>query len=446
MKYLLLLLVIVIYEFKRKKTYKYFDLFSAVNYAYALYFCVAPFLLSLIDVYKYYETWAIPDILKMFYFNEANIDLAFWIIVISYLVIVVSHIFFNKIHFKFHNSSNSKQNYILANKNVFRIIIIFGILGFVGLFGYTIIMGGINNTIKMTESVRSSQYSSDGFIIRILQPFILTSFFLGISCCIKQSFHGKNRIINNVLTVFTFMLSLYYLVISGSRSKILLFLVCLIFVRFDKIKIKYLIVSGGLFVVLIVFGDQILSGDFSIDFSSMERIAAKFAEQISYPYINICNLELIGEGIYSFRYFSDSIYVWLLNLIPTFFLGIFGLKKIQNLFVLNTSLMNSKSSIPVDVISYGYWQLGFLGIVINSVFLAYLVDRLSRLFSKSNDHFMNVMYIRTLFALFGALINFEFENIIRGNIDIIIFFIIYITCRKRVYSNEKNRHDRIKAY
>src|SRR5699024_4953783 len=117
---------------------------------------------------------------------------------------------------------------------------------------------------------------------------------------------------------------------------------------------------GVVVIFLYIYGDSLLSGN-RLEMQSLELSIVKILEQSAYRYIDICNVDKIFEVIDHYRLFLDSIIVWIVNLIPTFILGIFKINKFHNLFFYNSALMNSSSNIPVDYVSYGYWQLGYLG-------------------------------------------------------------------------------------
>jgi hypothetical protein len=449
LSFIIFVIFIIVFEIKRKKANQYFDLLTGINISYIVYFGVSPLLFSFMDLRDYLPIYSLPANIKMYYNSTNNLVYANFLIILSYVFIILGYyIFKNK-----KNSSTFHHHIYIGNNKIFYLGLISFIISFLSLSYYTYNLNGIWNAIKLAEYYRAidSQIQDDFMFLRLFQPFILSSFFCFLILNnIKRYNENIKDLIKNFaykfMLVVTFILSIYYLIINAGRAPILVFIFTIILYKSKKIKIKQLLIISALIIIGFIYGDLILefliTGEISFTEINGDKyliMLSKFVEQTIYPYINVVKVPSFISNVSDFRFFADYIFVWIINMIPGAFLGIFGIDKIPPLWVINTNNFNSIiGGIPVDIISIGYYQLGFIGVILISFIFGMITSRLDDIFQKYEHEAIRLLRIRFLFLISTIVINAEPESIVRGNINIIVMYIVFIICSKKLYKVNKS--------
>jgi oligosaccharide repeat unit polymerase len=447
--YLLFLIIISIFELKRKKSKDKFDLLTGVNVFYAIYFGLSPFLISYLDLRDYIPYWALPVHVQTYYGFKDTIlySTPIIFIIISYVFVVFGYFFLNKNKAK--NKIIYKEVYIHDSK-ILSLGMVSFIVSFFSLAYYTYSLNGIKEAILLAEYARSinSNFQDSFMFLRLFQPFILCSFYCFLLLKYRMSSEADSKgKIRNLFTMFMFLLTLilsvYYLLITASRSQILIFIIVVLLFRNKKRKIRQFITIGILIIVGFVYGDSILTflqtGQYTPDQSiedSMQINLSKFVVQTIYPFINITMVPTFVSGIADFRFFGDFIFIWIINMLPGGLLGLFGIREIQPLWSVNTNNFNSiTGGIPVDLISSGYYQLGIIGIILLSFIFGLIIKRLDNFFTKYNNDAIRLLKIRFLFFIPTFVINADPEAIVRSGLNIIIMFIVFYYAIRKPKNN-----------
>ncbi|WP_282154476.1 O-antigen polymerase [Cytobacillus gottheilii] len=451
MIYLLFLIIIFIFELKRKKPNDKFDLLTGINGFYAIYFGLSPFLISYLDLRDYIPYWALPRQVQAYYGFKDTLSYLnpFIFILISYIFIIFGYYLLNK--YKVKNKYVYKEVYIHDSK-ILNLGMVSFIVSFFSLAYYTYSLNGIREAILLAEYTRSinSNFQDSFMFLRLFQPFIICSFYcfllLKYRMTSKVNSEGKMR---NLFTMFMFVLTLilsfYYLLITASRSQILIFIIVILLFRNKKIKIRQSITVGLLIIIGFIYGDSILTylqtGQYTADRSienSMQVNLSKFVVQTIYPFINITMVPSFISNISDFRFFGDFIFIWIINMLPGGLLGLFGIGEIKPLWAVNTNNFNSiTGGIPVDLISSGYYQLGIIGIILLSFTFGLIIKRLDDFFKRYNNDAIKLLKIRFLFFIPTFVINADPEAIVRSGLNIIIMFAVFYYAIRKPKNNGK---------
>lgn len=428
-------IAIILFEVKRKKTYKYYDFLTAVNIYYILYFGIIPSIAPFIDLLKYKPIYAIPQNIIFYYNSTNNFFQGNILIILSYCIIVYGYLIAKKKR-KDHKRKVIYDIYISDNK-IFITGIITLFISILSLVYYTYSLNGVMNAIKLAEYYRAinSDVQDSFMFLRIFQPLILSSFF-----CFLVLNKNKSTLRNKVLLISTLFFSCYFLLLNASRYHILIFIFTIVLFNSEKIKMKQVIMMTVLVITGFVFGDTILNfvqtgqiqknstSDFNID-----SFINTFVSQTIHPYINVLKVPSFIDEISDHRFFGDYVY-FLINLLPGSILNLIGISKIEPLWSINTHNFNSLTGgIPVDIISFGYYQLGIIGVIINCLFVGFVLGKINELFNDYNHNAMKILRVRGIFIFPLLVINAEPEVFVRGNLNfIILLFIFYFTSPKYV--------------
>jgi hypothetical protein len=90
---------------------------------------------------------------------------------------------------------------------------------------------------------------------------------------------------------------------------------------------------------------------------SISDISRLILTEFSFPYINLVNLLTQSREV-DYRFFSDII-IGIATLLPQSLLGI---KTPDTLSRINTNYFGSSGTIPVDLVSFGYYSLSIPGL------------------------------------------------------------------------------------
>lgn len=434
-QYLAFFIVLISFEIRNIKKTKKISFFSIVNIFYSIYFGLTPYILYNFDFNHYYFDWELPAIIRHFLNNKSNGFIAFFIIVLSYLLILLGCQFGKRI-------KRRKRNITISKRKIYILGITTLIVSSMSLLFYSIKLGGPIASIQLAETYRAinSNSNQDGWlIIRIFFPLIMCSFFSFFILRLESrnmKANSKFRFKVSMLLFISFLFYLYYLGISASRSKIIVFFVCIYLTIAKKVDFKLVISLCVLGIIFILFGDDLLLGRFNaIMNGSYIKNISKFAIQTSFPFINLLNIDKIISLI-NIRYFSDIFFVWIINLTPTFVLSLLGISKIKPLWNYSTQFYHSYGAgIPIDFISFGMIEGNLLGLSLISFIFGWFISWLNN-FLYGNEYYIKYLRVRTYFLIFNFLANSEPEIIIRGNLDYILMLLVLLFFSK----SKKSEH------
>lgn len=257
---------------------------------------------------------------------------------------------------------------------------------------------------------------------------------------------------------FALILSLIYLIVNAGRGAIITFLFCIIFINtsiFNK-KIK---ITTWIFMFAVVLlgvnylrpllyslsalshGVKAFYKDFITSINSTTSTTFTFSNLIyrlcyylEHKYISLeISIKTISEGKYFYNFFIDII-VAMLALFPS---SLLPFKKPIPISEHNTEFITvnapyNTGTIPPGGIAFGYYALGWLGVVLFAFFVGQLARRLIKFF----DSFGESAYIRgikfvTMFIWIELYTNGDLRQFFLRNLPFLIMLIVIKFARKR---------------
>lgn len=433
--YLIFGIVIITIEYRRLKKNKKIDLFSAVSLVFLVYYIFTPIVLNLNKENLLYSEQYKPTYVLSFLEGNNSYILSFLVITTAYTLLYIA--FSSKKYPMSIKKMNQCLNMELWNKKrLYYIAIIFLGISVICMLYYCIRLGGIQNSIAETENYRTVYSNESWLIIRFFFPLVIISSM--ITMILKKQ--DEKLIGLNIITIISLIFTVYYLLITGSRGKIVLFILGILFVFVRKIKPIHFIIGGVFIAFMFVFGDALLSLDFSDVFDDFNNVIIKLAVQTSYPFINSLKIDSIIDYTGGYRYFSDLIYVWFVNIMPS---SVTIFDNIPNTTALWHTLVAfyqyGAGGIPVDFITFSYFQLGFIGIILLSFGFGKIITFINYLLKNSKGYMFKYLFFRSFMALIDIFLNAEIEVFIRANIDIILFIMLYITFD--IFNKRRNKNE-----
>jgi oligosaccharide repeat unit polymerase len=300
-------------------------------------------------------------------------------------------------------------------------------------------LGGILNSLSYIQIIRSSggaeNISSVGFM---LLPIGIAAFIIYLSFVIHEK-----RIFswNGIFLLISSLNSFYYVLIFGGRLPLALFLLIPVLYYLDvknSFKLKNMILLAILGFLLLnylePFFEYLSTGNpIEAKFDSIPRLISQF----SFPYINTLKVHDFTYTNDGFRYFIDLV-SWIYNIIPNRIMDYLGGKVIPPSYLVN-SINHGIGGIPVDIVSFGYYQFSIPGVIFISFWFGNLIGHLDKfLYSNKNNVLLTLMRVRLFEIITFYPMYADIEAFMRRRIDTVIILLIIVMISKRYNLGDDN--------
>lgn len=277
-------------------------------------------------------------------------------------------------------------------------------LGLFSLFIYTNQYGGYWRSVELAGLVR--QGLQDEFLETegSLLFFKKLTTFAFLSSVIATALLISTRDRRYLLAlVAAIILSAMVTMILGSRGQIVISVLMLVF---SWMAMRYphgggIRASGIIFFIILLLVADYFIGVGKLIFAALYRDDMTIGDVISnYDYVPLASIvgyydEYVASSVaalsyerLSFTYFYDSL-IAPVYIIPT---RVFGFEKPETIVLFNTYLVTGiwKNMTPPGLVGYGYYSLGFTGIIISSAIYSYVLgwfDRMRKIFTLEKSIF-----------------------------------------------------------
>lgn len=431
----------LIIQYKREKHINTFICFQA---AFILYYIFIPILFHITSMFY-------TGHLTGFAFMISNADTydviyAFAYTSITYMIILL--VYYTRIstksssskltrimHFNCETDYINKSNVNYLNAKKFHIAITAGFITLaIGIMAEIIIansLGGVIKAISMGDVLRAFGSDNSKYIP---QSRLFTMVLMVSSLASTYFFVYAHRIYKKLyiklMIAISLLASLFYLLVNAGRLPILLF-VLPFFVDFVFRKTKHPFVFMGLFFVisLVLLGalDDLF---FYLSYGYIKESSTNILSilnEFSLPYLNLLNIDKIN-AVYGLRWGIDLV-SWVVNIVPTSILKIFGLTKITTGYTFITEYYygsNGLGGIPTDLITLLSRQFGILGLIIGSSLLAVLCKYMDKKISKIFQSNFIFIQLRISSIMFIIVPYADLDSFVRNRYDMIMVFLFTI--------------------
>lgn len=314
---------------------------------------------------------------------------------------------------------------------------------FVGSIVFSVIVlsvGGISNLLAMSQTLRSGEENiSTGFLFHFSKLLLPGSLVLYSSIL-----EGNKK--NIFLFSFSLVMSILLLVSLAGRAMIIIFLASFVYVKYIKegrVYLKYTTFLVIISLLIVFYGDylfNILSGGVGINAGTkilLEGGAYVLLQDVlrefTFPYTNLLVALEDVSGIH--KLYPLEVAKGLFNLLP---LGTIGLSNTETISNVNTIKYGTEGQIPIDLLSFGYYSVGVLGVVvfISIICIVYKsFDEQMYLYSNYNHRSLHsIVACKLCFIVMYA----DMEQFFTGNFYIFMFiFLCFIFKEVRVLGGNK---------
>ncbi|MHA5067739.1 O-antigen polymerase (plasmid) [Cetobacterium somerae] len=409
---------------KRKKNSRV-DGLTLFNIWYSWIYLLIPGILS-------YDSFYIPEIYKRYQnFRENSLAnyIAFLVIVVFYIIFILAYLTLKK------KKISNKISISKKDINIRKICPILLIISVLGFFLFTSGYGGVMNTYKNINTIRSGVYERNTFSA-IARMFINYSV---VSMLFSYVYLKKNRFKLSIFMIFllSFIFSMIFLLFSGGRAGLLFPIIQLIILKIllnkeFKVNINLLLICIGVFIIMI-YGKEIMANlnkgsdyivkSLIVEGWQMKNVFKNFVKNFVHPYYSlIIAINKIGIEENPI-YFLNPLYT------VKFFLKLFGFSYHGTISHLNTELILGiyDSNIPPGIIALSYYNFLYPGVLIGAIFYALILVIIEKYFKRLKNNIYGLVFYSMTIDIFAQYIwNGDIRVLIMQRIMIIILMIFIL--------------------
>ncbi|CAM4160985.1 O-antigen polymerase [Lederbergia lenta] len=449
--YLILFLYIIIgcivirYLYKKNKRLGFVGGYAGFTFSMLVYYVFIPIIIILCeDAYKTNTGYGFDKLIQ-FIFTKGSESFLFLI-----LIVVIGFISFNFgysiVFLKKYKTivkdrvSRGKINNNRNFNNTLLKIINFGahstlIIGGSALILFFIFVGGIGNALKLAETTRGFEVSVAEFnylagiskiIARIVTIAPIMYFYLILN---RKKFSDK------FLFSISFILSvLLYLSFAGRTPLMTFLIIFLYFIAkkfFNRVWLKIIFVGIACFPLLDIFNYIFIFFQTQV-WVTTEINYLQYLRQFSFPMSLGLNIrELVS--FYDFRYYKD-VFNDIVGLLP----GIgFEVSYENTSEFFNGSNWRLMGGVPNDVISYGYIQLGMLGVFITLStwgFLMGCLDKIIKTLPRNSGRDLISVTLAT--QVYQIVFSADLAPILQSHLIFLLLVIILVIYKRYIRNNK----------
>lgn len=327
-----------------------------------------------------------------------------------------------------------------SDKRIYRMAVVIGIVSLIiGLTAEFFIVnsfGGILKAISMGDKLRAfgtdrtSYIGQNKLFILVLMVNCLTSTYLFV---FASRIH-KNLSVRLLLCI-SVLTSAFYLMFNAGRLGVLLFVLSFL-MDFVYRKTKHPVIFTCLLLVLGLFMLERLDNlFFYLSYGYLKEETTNIISilnEFAYPYLNLLNAYKINR-IYGLRWGIDLV-SWIVNIIPTGALKIFGLDKITSQYTFITEYYRSAAGfsggIPTDFLTFSIRELGILGIPVMSILYTALCKHFDKAIDEAYSEKFVFMTLRVSSIMFVIIPYADLDAFIKNRYDMIILLLFLVIISK----------------
>lgn len=427
-----------------------FNNLSIFILTFSLFYFLVPFIQTFFKLYRD-NTSLFTQLL-----NQLSNEEIFFNLLISFVCLLVIVLSYNMRFTKTQENNPINRPQVSANhesklfKKINRVADILFILGVMSIVLLINEVGSLKTYLSLGALTRGLDKSPTDYIRGSYLQLVTLSVVILIAPYLYAYLY---RIRKSKFLAFKFILSTLFAVLflfyNQGRAPLVIFFLPFIFILGKKKNLLGLGFVAMIGIFLLNYLDGIFNylayGTYTVE--ENENYITLFLSEFSYPFTNFAlKHELIEFSGY--RLLFDYI-IWPFTMIPSSILNLFGVSKeaLVSLTSINTETygillgINPSGGIPVDFLTYNFYQYGYLTLFIFCVVTGRFLRKLDEIYYyfQFNNAIKIILY-RISFSIITILNNADLSAIIRNRLDVVLLLIIlfYIYTRSKKYDKTKN--------
>lgn len=448
-----LIIYIIIFAFiffyiRRRINTKGFDCMTIFVMTYSIFYLFVPFAVT------YFKKFRNTTTLYNQVLNIMDDEVIFFNFLICIILLLIMILIYNK-KIKIKTDINDAHlNYV--NKCVYmkidKISTFFLISTIASIIILIFAVDGIGNYLALGSATRGVESSVRDYLSSGLLPLITFSQLILLPPYLYYYLlKVKKKLGVRIKFWISIIFALLYLLYNQGKAPLMLFI--LPFFLSSNIMKKNKVFKFILLFVVSIISLKYLDGIFNYFSYGIYKVSetnmiSSFLTEFTYPFSNFANRDLLVR--YSgYRYLVDYIY-WIYNIIPSAFLKIVGLSKgATEILQINTQAFvyyvgrSSPGGIPVDFLTYNYYQGGYITLLFGIIVGSYLIKYIDYHYSLIRNNLpIKIILFRISVSIIGIMNNSDLSGIARGHLDLILLCIILVYISKKTIRLELQQENK----
>jgi oligosaccharide repeat unit polymerase len=298
---------------------------------------------------------------------------------------------------------------------------------------YIIAFGGVARLLSYAEYMRSFATSGTEFTSYIVSIMVIPARMITVTPIVVIPIieKSRNKLLYKFIFVVSMILAVIFLLFNAGKAGIITFALCFIIpflhkrikhpwkitIIFGIVGVKILDLLDALFVYL-------QNGNWKITTNTIMESITGF----TYPFRNLLFLPQMTEE-FGFRWGRDFI-IGPINIIP----GVF----FEPSYVITSKFFvgnNWKSigGVPDDIITFGYLQLGLIGVIGVAVLFGIICGKIDRILSQIDSN-SSYYFVATsiVISIFNYMASADITGLIRNQFQLYlcVFCVLYASSRR----------------
>lgn len=298
---------------------------------------------------------------------------------------------------------------------------------------YISAIGGLNRLLQLADYLRSFHTSATEFMSYQESLLIVPSRLITVTpivCIVLVKRTQRLSLVYLFVFLTSFLLAAIYHLSNAGKTGLLLFALCFtVPLLYKFFKHPWLIGLFIAFACLPLLGvlDSLFHYLRTGDWRTVSTELSAYWVQFSYPFSNILKRNEILE-VSGFRWGADY-FTALLNILP----GVsFDPSTVPTSLYYGGLFWKTRGGTPNDIITFGYLQLGYLGVAFSGTLLGFACGKIDRILSQIGSRFSsNVIRVALLTSFFAVIVNADPTAVIMNQIPLwcIALCVLYATTR-----------------
>ena len=317
------------------------------------------------------------------------------------------------------------------------------VIGGVSFVLYIRAFGGISVLLSYAEYFRTFRTNNSDIIsgaaLRLVVParmILVTPILLFTYIKSEKQMTGSNAIVYWSCFIISIFLATVFLLFNAGKTNLVIMVICFAMPVLSK-KVRHpwtiALTAGFLMIPLIGVIDAIFA---YITYGRWEEVSTSIGSyigQFCYVFANLLNLEKM-IGLHGARFGMDFI-TGPLSIIPGINFAPSYEVSSEAVFGANWNLI---AGIPDDIITFGYLQFGFIGVLLVGWIMGVVTGKLDRLICQMNCESYGVIITSIIMSTYSYLINADWSVLFKSQFQLTICML----CILDSFSSRNRKHIR----
>lgn len=345
-------------------------------------------------------------------------------------------LFVGTFYLSYSKKNTKKKTYIyqFSPNKMFRVTRFFFwcsfLVGSISFLLYIRAFGGVARLLSYAEYLRSFATSGEMLVSYYSSLLVIPSKLIMVAPILAvYLIQNRESILYKICLVMAIILAVLYLLSNSGKAPIILFTLSFVvpyMKKYMKHPWRWMIIIGCLSLPILGVLDGLFMYLAGGEWKVTSREWIDFIPQFVHPWANTLSLREIID-IDGFRWGKDFV-TGVLNILPG--INFAPSFEVTSMFYSGSNWRNIGGT-PTDIILFGYFQFGYLGVLLVGWICGILVGKIDRILRQiPNDYACSVIKTSMIVNMFTLITNADPTSIIMGQFQLIIASLCVLYSKK----------------